>query len=98
MAGYENQAEKIVAEVIVHRGFEMRHGHLLLGCKLAAELLVLAFEALVSPPEINRTMLRSGHQPSARVVRDARRRPLLERGNESILCKLLGKTDVAHDP
>ena len=62
-----------------------------------AKLLVLAFEALVSAPEINGTMFRSGHEPGARVVRDARRRPLLERGDESILCKLLGETDVAHD-
>src|ERR1700674_699965 len=98
MAGYENEAEKVVAEVIVHRGFEIRHGHLLLCCKLATELLVLAFEPLVSPPEINGTMLRGGHQPGARVVRYARRRPLLKGSNESILCKLLGETDVTHDP
>src|SRR4051794_19493085 len=43
-------------------------------------------------------MLRGGHEPGARVVRNARLRPLLERGDESILGKILGKTDVAHDP
>jgi hypothetical protein len=98
MTGYENEAEKIVAEVIIHRGFEIRHGYLLLECKLAAKLLMLAFEALVSAPEINGAMFRSGHEPGAWVVRYARRRPLLERGDESVLCKLLGKSDIAHDP
>jgi hypothetical protein len=27
-----------------------------------------------------------------------RRRPLLERGDKDILCEILGKTDIAHDP
>ena len=43
-------------------------------------------------------MLRGGHEPGARVVRDARLRPLLERGDESVLRELLGEADVAHDP
>lgn len=42
-------------------------------------------------------MLRGGHEPGARIARDARRRPLLERGDQSILCKIFGHTDIAHD-
>ena len=42
-------------------------------------------------------MLRRGHEPGARVVRDARLRPLLERGDERVLREILGQADVAHD-
>src|SRR4030088_768870 len=47
---------------------------------------------------IDRALLGGGHEPGARVVRDARLRPLLERGDESILRKVLGQTDIADDP
>jgi hypothetical protein len=59
---------------------------------------VLALKPFVSAEGVNRTVLRSGHEPSARVVRDSRFRPLLERGDESVLRKFLGKADIAHDP
>src|SRR5229473_7005353 len=59
---------------------------------------MLALQQLVSAPMIDRAMLRGSHEPGARVVRDARLRPLLERGNESVLCEFLGKTDIAHNP
>src|SRR5258708_12297229 len=98
MAGYEHEAQEVVANVIVERGVEIRHGHLLLRLKLAAKLLVLALKPLVSAEHVDSTMFRGGHEPSARVVRDARFRPLLERRNESILREFLGKTDIAYDP
>src|SRR6267143_3186426 len=98
MAGYEYEAQEVVANVIVDRGFEIRHRHLLLGLDLAAEFFVLALEPLVSAQEIDCTMLRGSHQPGARIVRDARLRPLLERGDESVLRQLLGMTHIAHDP
>ena len=47
---------------------------------------------------VDRAMLRGGHEPGARIVRDARLRPLLERGDERVLRELLGEADVAHDP
>ena len=62
------------------------------------ELLVLALEQLVPAEVVDRAMLRGGHEPGARVARDARLRPLLERGDERILREVLGKTDIAHDP
>ena len=43
-------------------------------------------------------MFRGAHQPGARVVRNARLRPLLERRDEGVLRELFGDTDVAHDP
>src|ERR1700720_3310409 len=47
---------------------------------------------------IDRTMLRSGREPSARVIRDARCRPFLERGDECVLCKLFGQAEVTDNP
>jgi hypothetical protein len=98
MAGDEHEAEEVVADVIVERAVEIRHGHLLLGLELATKLLVLALKPFVSAEHVDRAVLRGGHEPSARVVRDARFRPLLERGDESVLRKFLGKADIAHDP
>ncbi len=43
-------------------------------------------------------MLRGSHKPCPRVIGNAGLWPLLERGHKSILCELLGKTDIAHDP
>ena len=98
MAGREDEPQQVVADVVVERRVEIRHGHLCSRLELAAELLVLALEPLVSPQEIDGAMLRGGHEPGARVVRDARLRPLLERGDQRILRQVLGQTDVAHDP
>ena len=43
-------------------------------------------------------MLGGGHEPGARVVRDARLGPLLEGGDERLLREVLGQRDVAHQP
>src|SRR5258708_4394471 len=98
MTGYEHEAQEVIADVIVKRGIEIRHRTLLLGLELATKLLMLALKPLVSAEQVNRTVFRGGHEPGARVVRDARVRPLLERGNESVLGEFLGKTHIAHDP
>ena len=59
---------------------------------------MLAFEQLVAAEEINRPMFCGGHEPGARLIRDAGYRPLLERGDESVLRKFFGDANVAHDP
>ena len=97
MAGDEHQAEQVVANFIFDRCVEIRHGRLLLSLQLAAELFVLGLQPLVSPPQIDGAMFRRGHEPGARIVRDARLRPLFERGDESVLRQLFGKAHVAHD-
>src|SRR6185437_13217906 len=97
MTGREHEAQKVVAHVIVDRGVKIRYGHLLLDLKLVADLLMLALQPLVTAQEVDGTMFRGGHQPSARIVRDARLGPLLKRGDESILRELLGEANVAHD-
>ena len=98
MAGGEDQAQQVVADVVVERGVEIRAAALpRRGSSSRAELLVLALEPLAAPQHVDRAVLRGGHEPGARVVRDARLRPLLERGDERVLRQLLGEADVAHD-
>src|SRR5437899_3003892 len=97
MTGYEHEAQQVIAHIVVERSFEIRHSHLL-SLKLTTDLLVLALEPRASAEVIHSTMLGGGHEPGAWVVRDARFRPLLERGDESILCEVLGNADIAHDP
>ena len=94
----ENEAQKVVADFIVNRGVEICHGHLLFALKLAHNLLVLAPEECVPSEAVDGTMLGGGHQPSPRIIRNSRLRPLLEGSNESVLREFLGKTDVADDP
>src|SRR6266849_1918323 len=79
MTGDEHKAQQVVTDVIVKRGFEIRHECLLPGIELTTKLLVLALEELAAAKEINGAMLGGGHEPGARVLRDARLRPLLER-------------------
>jgi hypothetical protein len=98
VTGREHEAEEVVADVIVDRSVEIGHDRLLTGLDLAAELLVLAFEDPSPAQPVDRAVLRGRHEPGARVVRDSRLRPPLERGEKSVLREILGKTDVAHDP
>ena len=43
-------------------------------------------------------MLCRGHQPGARIFRDARLRPLLQRCHQRILGEVFGYPEVAHHP
>ena len=71
VTGDEEQAQEVVADIIIKGGFEIRHGHLLLCLDLASDFFVLALEPFISPQEIDCTVLCGGHQPGARVVRNA---------------------------
>ncbi len=62
---------------------EVRRRSFSIGLDLAAELLVLALDQLPAAKPVDGAMLRSGHEPGARPVRDARLRPLLERGRRA---------------
>ena len=58
---------------------------------------MLALKKLVAAKEIDRAMLRRGHQPGARIVRNAGVGPSLEGDNESVLRELLSQTNIAND-
>src|SRR5262245_38543746 len=92
----EDEPQEIVADLVVERRIEIRHD----GCvaDFVTQFLELPPESLFSPQEIDGAMFRRDHEPGARLVRDARDRPLLERDSKCVLCQLLGDADVAHDP
>jgi hypothetical protein len=71
MTADEHQAQEVVAHVVVDRGVTIKPGHVLSGLELATELLMLALERSVSPQQIDGPTLPDGHEPGARVVRDA---------------------------
>ena len=65
---------------------------------LAESRQVIAFElqAHGRTADIDRPVLRRAHEPGARVVRDTRLGPLLERGDERVLRQVLRQADVVH--
>ena len=101
MAGHEDQAQKIVANIIgkchVERSIEIRLGQLLLDDELAPQLLMFALQCYISPYPIDRAMLGGGHEPGARLVRDTRLRPALQGDHQRILRQVLGETHIAHE-
>src|SRR5262249_21585512 len=72
-------------------------GQRALHLELTTELLVLTLEQRPATQQVDGTVLRGGHEPGTRLVRDARLRPPLERGDEGLLGEVLGHADVAHD-
>ena len=98
MAGYKHEAQEIVADHVIQRGIEIGLRRFLLNLEFVAEFLMLAFEQFVAAEDINRPMLRGGHEPSARLVWNTRRRPLCKRGEKRFLRELLGEADIAHHP
>src|SRR3989442_14049595 len=98
MAGDEHEAQQVVADMIVDRRVEIRHRRVPPSLELGTELLMLAIEHLAPAQLVDRPMLRGGHEPGARIVRDARLGPALERDDERVLRQVLGETDVARDP
>src|SRR5213083_2609193 len=77
MAGREDEAQAIVADVIVEGGREIRLGMLLPGQQLGTELLMLAVQQLAAAKLVDGAPLRGGHEPGAGVVGNARLGPAL---------------------
>ena len=97
MAGGEDQTQEVVADRVVEPGVQRRLRTLQPVVELTAQLLVLALVQRAPAQEVDRPMLRRRHEPCPRIVRDARFRPLLQRGDERILRDILGDSDVVHD-
>ena len=106
MTGDEYQAQQVIADIVVESSVEFFHlgltrpdlaGTDLLNDAFATEFLVLAVEPLVAAEVVDGAMFGGGHQPGARIVRNARLRPLFERGHQSILREVFGHADIAHN-
>src|SRR6266550_1088714 len=61
------------------------------------QLLMLALNSLAASEHVDSAMLRGCHEPGTRIVRHARFRPSLERGDQSVLGEVFSETDVAND-
>jgi hypothetical protein len=96
MAGGEYQLEQIIADVIVGGGFRIAVGALL-HLKLVAERIELAPAHALVPGLVDGAILRRGHEPGARIVGDARTRPLLQGRHQRVLREFLRAADVARE-
>ena len=65
--------------------------------EIASDLFVLALENLATPDQVDRAVFRCPHEPGAGPLRNAFGGPLLERGDQGVLCELLSRPDVADD-
>ena len=86
-----------VANIVVERGVEIGHGLLLLR-HIGGDDVVFAGKHPVSPHMVQGAILGARHQPSTGFLRNARHRPMLERGEQGFLRQILGKRHVAQHP
>ena len=93
MTRREDQAKKIVTDVVIQGRIEIRGLAGIL--ELVPELFMLALEQLVAAEEVDRTMLGRGHQPGARVSRHSRLGPLLEGRHERVVRQIFRHANIA---
>jgi hypothetical protein len=79
-AGGEDQPQQFIADVVIQRGVEIRHD-LLLPFHIPHDHLMLARQHPPAAQMIERAALGGGEQPCAGLFRNARGRPVLERGH-----------------
>ena len=98
MAGGEDEAQEVVADVVVEGRVEIRHRHFLRprargraprACARSSVFRRKRSMARCFAVAMSQAPGLSGH---------ARLRPLLERGDQGVLGQLLGQADIAHDP
>ncbi len=97
VAGGEDQAQQVIADVVVERCVEIRRSHLPACFELQSQLRVLALDQLGAAEPVDGAVLGRSHQPRAGLFGDAVPGPLLERGYQGVLRQLLGKPHIAHD-
>ena len=96
MTGDEDESQEVVAQVFIQiRVFWNTDG--LFQFKVASHFFGLAFEADVAANEIDGMMLGGDHEPRAGFIGNAGFGPLLERGDERALRKILGETHIADE-
>src|SRR5229473_8400567 len=93
MARREDEAEEIVLDLLVDLRAQVRA--FLSQLEIASDLFVLALERLAAADQVDCAVFRGPHEPGARPLGHAFGRPLLERGDQGVLCELLSRPDVA---
>jgi len=71
VAGGDDEAEQVVFDPIVDRGVEIGRFAALPALEVATDLLLLSLESPPAPHPVDRAVPGGGHEPGARVVRDA---------------------------
>src|SRR6266571_2292514 len=97
VAGDEDEAEQVIADVVVHLVDVRLAGRLGLRFHVTAYLPQLLVVAGAAPDQVDGAMLRGRHQPGAGPVRDTLDGPLLQRDHQGVLREFLRRADVAGD-
>jgi hypothetical protein len=95
MAGDEYESKEVVADVVIDRHVAFGQGGVLPDLEIAPDHVVLLGQQRLPTQEVDRPPPADGHEPGARVLRDAGLGPLLERRDERILGEILGEAHVA---
>jgi hypothetical protein len=95
VAGDEDEAQQVVADLIVEPGIQVRG--LVPVLQLVAELPLLAVVQRAAAQRVDRAMLRRGHEPGTGPLGHSGPGPALQRGHERILRQVLRQPDIAHD-
>ena len=98
VAGGEDEPEQVVLDRVLEDRLDIVLDTVAVDLELVPHLGELALVGLLAPDQVDRAPLGDRHQPGARIVRYARLRPLLQRGDQRVLRQLLGQPDVPHDP
>ena len=97
VAAGEHELQPVVLDRAHRRGSGRPIGALV-QTRHAFQLPPLVVHASLTPEPIDRLVPRGGGDPRARVVRQARPRPALQRDGEGLLHGLLGHVEVAQHP
>ncbi len=99
MAGREDEAQQLVAQIVVQtrvqHGFDRVRHVASLAVQLTRDLLMLARPHPVAPDGVDGAAPGGGHQPRAGIGRHAGPGPLGERDDQRVLRQFLGPVDVA---
>ncbi len=98
VTGREDQSEQLIADVIVHRGFQLLKAGIAFGVEAAGNLGMLAIEHPIAAHAVDGATLCCSHQPRTGIMGNTGRRPFGERADQRVLGKLLGPVDIARHP
>jgi hypothetical protein len=71
VAGCEDEREQLVLDLVTEPRLHVRHLQPAVDLQLPAELVALALVERLAAEAVDRAVLGGGHEPGARVVRDA---------------------------
>ncbi len=98
VAGCEDEAQELIAKIVVHGCFDRLGRIVMRAVKLPRDLLMLALAHLVATDRVDCAAFGGCHQPGAGIGRNAGSRPFGERDDQGVLRQLLCKVDIADDP